>query len=240
MALIEKITSIADEVRELSGTTELMGLTAIASNVGEANSEINIQAELLGQIITALDGKAAGGSGGWGYSVTFNTETGETVAVFSVSPGVGIQAPVCSVEEWEDEAGDLILFPYTPNGNIVLRPVPPAISEELYAFYGLDVGVYPYLMIWARNSSEAKIYFAKSTTNNGYGFSSDVYYGTASMTGVDISNADAVAAACKTALPSLSALTNTASIIGPYDGGGMYFYTNYDISISSGTLTRID
>ena len=62
----ESVEAIADEVRELSGTTELMGLTAIASNVGEANSEVNSQAELLAQIITALDGKAAGGSGGSG------------------------------------------------------------------------------------------------------------------------------------------------------------------------------
>lgn len=60
----ESVEAIADEVRELSGTTELMGLTAIKSHVGEANSEINIQAELLAQIISALDGKAAGGSGG--------------------------------------------------------------------------------------------------------------------------------------------------------------------------------
>ena len=59
----ESVEAIADEVRELSGTTDLMGLTAIKSHVEEANSEINSQAELLGQIITALDGKAAGGSG---------------------------------------------------------------------------------------------------------------------------------------------------------------------------------
>jgi hypothetical protein len=57
----ESVEAIADEVRELSGTNDLMGLTAIKSHVEEANSEINSQAELLGQIISALDGKAAGG-----------------------------------------------------------------------------------------------------------------------------------------------------------------------------------
>jgi hypothetical protein len=60
----ESVEAIADEVRELSGTNDLMGLTAIKSHVEEANSEINSQAELLGQIITALDGKAAGGGSG--------------------------------------------------------------------------------------------------------------------------------------------------------------------------------
>lgn len=82
MALIEKITSIADEVRELSGTTELMGLTAIASNVGEANSEINNQAELLAQIISALDGKAAGGSGGSGMNVAAHSNGATDLTLF--------------------------------------------------------------------------------------------------------------------------------------------------------------
>lgn len=235
----ESVEAIADEVRELSGTTDLMGLTAIKSHVGEANSEINSQAELLAQIISALDGKAAGGSDS-SYSVTFNDEAGETVAVFSVLPSVGVHAPVCDVRNWKSEAGDLIIFPYTPNESITLVPVPPALSDDLYAFYGLSIEDYPYLMIWARNSNEAKIYFAKNITNNGYGFSGDLYYGTASMSGVDISDADAVAAACRTALPSLSSLTRTTGLTGPYDGSGMYFYTNYDISVSSGTLNRID
>jgi hypothetical protein len=60
MSVNSKMTAIADEIRELSGTTETMGLDAMASNLGEANNEVDSQAELLSQIATALEGKAVG------------------------------------------------------------------------------------------------------------------------------------------------------------------------------------
>ena len=56
----ESLTAIADEVRTLSGTTELMGLDDMATNVGEANTEIDNQVELLAQAVAALEGKASG------------------------------------------------------------------------------------------------------------------------------------------------------------------------------------
>ena len=55
-----KMTAIADEIRTLSGTTSSLGLDAMATHVGEANDEISSQVELLAQVISALDGKAAG------------------------------------------------------------------------------------------------------------------------------------------------------------------------------------
>lgn len=60
----ESLTAIADEVRTLSGTTELMGLDAVATNVGEANTEIDNQVELLAQAVAALEGKVSGSGGG--------------------------------------------------------------------------------------------------------------------------------------------------------------------------------
>lgn len=54
------LTAIADEIRELSGTTGAMGLDTMATHIGEANTEIDSQVELLAQIVSALDGKAAG------------------------------------------------------------------------------------------------------------------------------------------------------------------------------------
>lgn len=51
---------LADEVRVLSGTENAMGLDAMKAHVGEANDEVDSQAELLAQIATALEGKAAG------------------------------------------------------------------------------------------------------------------------------------------------------------------------------------
>ena len=67
----EKMTALANEIRELSGTTETIGLDAMATHVGEANSEVDSQVELLAQAVAALEGKTSGG--GSGEDVTAET-----------------------------------------------------------------------------------------------------------------------------------------------------------------------
>lgn len=59
MSVNSKMTAIADEIRELSGTTGAMGLDAMATHIGEANTEIDSQVELLAQAVATLEGKAA-------------------------------------------------------------------------------------------------------------------------------------------------------------------------------------
>lgn len=59
MSIHNKMTAIADEIRELSGTTNKMGLDTMATHVGDANTEISSEAELIAQIATALEGKVS-------------------------------------------------------------------------------------------------------------------------------------------------------------------------------------
>ena len=61
MSVNSKMMAIADEIRELSGTTGVMGLDAMATHVGNANTNVSTEADLIAQISSALEGKAAGG-----------------------------------------------------------------------------------------------------------------------------------------------------------------------------------
>jgi hypothetical protein len=59
MSVNEKMTAIADEIRELSGTTDAMGLDAMANHIYEANSEISDQKDLIADIVSALERKSS-------------------------------------------------------------------------------------------------------------------------------------------------------------------------------------
>lgn len=63
MSVNTKMTALADEIRELSGTTMKKSIDTMTSDVNAANTEVSSQADLIAQISTALEGKA-GSSGG--------------------------------------------------------------------------------------------------------------------------------------------------------------------------------
>ena len=59
MSVNSKMTALADEIRELSGTTAKIGLDDMTTHTQEANNTINNQTTLLTQAISALQDKAS-------------------------------------------------------------------------------------------------------------------------------------------------------------------------------------
>lgn len=83
----EKMTALADEVRELSGTTGKLGIDDMTNAINTENTNFNTnletQNDLIEQIQAALQGKASGGD-----SVSYDTCTVEitgTVPIGSIA-----------------------------------------------------------------------------------------------------------------------------------------------------------
>ena len=64
MSINSKMTALADEIRELSGTTTPKGIDAMTTDVNTANIEISEQTDLIAQIKEKVNNLPAAGSGG--------------------------------------------------------------------------------------------------------------------------------------------------------------------------------
>lgn len=84
----EKLTALADEVREISGSEGLLSLDAMAAHLTDANSEVSSQKALIQSIKAALDGKALEGGGTGEISLQAKTVT-PSKSVQEVGPDTG-------------------------------------------------------------------------------------------------------------------------------------------------------
>lgn len=87
----EKMTALADEIRELSGTTTPKSLDTMASDVNTANVEISNQTDLLAQAFAALEGKTSGAANTIlaGQSVTINASNANIEAIINTVDSSG-------------------------------------------------------------------------------------------------------------------------------------------------------
>lgn len=121
------LTEMADEVRILTDTSDTMAIDEITSNIAQANADISIQADIIAQIKTALEGKASGGGGGgteitagftsekykkWleinGYTIVNFTLTSQATADFIINHPLGRTAKsiICFRADLDSEPND--------------------------------------------------------------------------------------------------------------------------------------
>lgn len=93
MNVNSKMTALADEIRELSGTEEAMGLDAMTNYVDEANTDVATEADLIEQISVALESKANGSRNGGIQWISCSTIPTTYAAVVPGSQAYYIELP---------------------------------------------------------------------------------------------------------------------------------------------------
>ena len=63
MSINDSMTALADEIREISGETQLLGIDDMREEIAQANDEVDIQTNLINQLISMANNLPEAGSG---------------------------------------------------------------------------------------------------------------------------------------------------------------------------------
>ena len=192
--------------------------------------------------------RAIGSSGGAGlensYNVTFYDEYNEGLAFYSIKQGHAINSPVYNCKAWQTVDGINITFPYIPAENIIIYANNNIYASEIYRYYGVDSGVYPYIAIshyigltgggtlylWFGKrlsiNSDGKAWFYESLTASKY----------AGKTTIPVEN---IVTALQTYIDPTSLTADDTSLI--YSGSAYNNYSNFDAPFNySENVYRLD
>ena len=83
--------------------------------------------------VLAAEKVGGGGSIDGGYRVEFIGNTGTTLAAFDVVSGLGIYAPFCDIQLWENADGAKVEFPITPYSDMAFYQPRPSVYDAVFA-----------------------------------------------------------------------------------------------------------
>lgn len=169
----QDLQEIADAIRGKTGKTATMTVLDMAAEIAgiEGETDLSDIVALLGDGEVVEGSGSGGGTGSLdglkdGWDVMFYDENNEGLAFYSIKKGHTIEAPVYNCKAWQTEDGTNVVFPYTPTEDVIFYANNSTYASTLYAFYGVDSAVYPYVSAYIYSNENYAICFAK-TYNSG-------------------------------------------------------------------------
>lgn len=166
MALINKLTTIADAIRAKTGDTGNMTLDEMATKISSISAGGTTSGNTLDKTVIFKNGD-------------------ETVVNVSVKNGYSVGKPThTDIQNWKTSDNTVVTFPYTPTDTeITLYGISKTYADMIYDAYSeVDRTTYPYVCVCFYGSG-AKLSFYK--TANGFNFGAGRNYEMDALTAAD-------------------------------------------------------